>query len=498
MTTRALAATVLGVTAAVWLPALLGGFVWDDVNNLVITDRLHHWSALPQVFQQPAMWSAGADAGAIPTWRPLALASFVIDHQLFGPAAWGYHLSSVLWHLAAMAALFAGYRRLVSPARAAVMTLLCAVHPAAVEAVAWINGRSEIFALLAGAGAVIVVAGGLRWRRVPALAALLALALLAKESGLIFFPVALALAAAQRSGRRLPPAAGWVAAALGLALALGLRAQAAGAPAIEDPLSLLAALPSVWYRALQASLVPTDLGIVVLGPWIASLSVAERVLHGVVAAALVGGGLAAWWRGRSLAAIGIAWWLGALLPAALLVPLGWPGLQRWLYIALPGLVLAGGDLLRGGRGLRAAVVAVLALFVLQTERGIQVWSTEEDLYLHTLDEDPTSSLALANLGALLLSREQIAPAEALLARALGATPPQPGVALNLARAIARQDRCDEAVALLQRTPEDGPPRGRALRRIGECYQRVGDAARAQVAFRACAPIIPACRESLRP
>ena len=117
------------------------------------------------------MWSAGLPVGPVGTYRPLALASFVIDHKLGGGQAWLFHLSSVLLHGLTAVMLFRVLARLLplgarppntrpDPAadrRAAwALAAIWAVHPAAVEAVAWINGRSELFALLFGLVALLL------------------------------------------------------------------------------------------------------------------------------------------------------------------------------------------------------------------------------------------------------------------------------------------------------------------------------------------------------
>src|SRR5207302_1019438 len=46
-------------------------------------------------------------------------------------------------------------------------------------------------------------------------------------------------------------------------------------------------------------------------------------------------------RRRWLPAIGLGWWLGAIAPTATIAALDypWPGLARWLYVGLPGLLL---------------------------------------------------------------------------------------------------------------------------------------------------------------
>src|SRR6185436_11739611 len=129
---------------------------------------LHHWHAVADVFQHHAMWSAKAPETAVATYRPLALASLAVDYQLWGLHPAGFHLTSVVLHILATLALFALMRRLVGSNRAAAaLALLFALHPANAEAVAWINGRSEVLALGGGALAVWAAATSRVWLIAP-------------------------------------------------------------------------------------------------------------------------------------------------------------------------------------------------------------------------------------------------------------------------------------------------------------------------------------------
>src|SRR6201985_152882 len=158
---RTLALLVAVLVAAAWAPALRGDFVWDDQHDIVHSDRLHHARAIIDVFRHHAMWSADQPETTVATYRPLALATLAIDYQLWQLRPAGYHATSILLHVLATLALLLILRRLLrDELAAAALALLFAFHPANAEAVAWINGRSEVLAL--GFGALALWAAAAR------------------------------------------------------------------------------------------------------------------------------------------------------------------------------------------------------------------------------------------------------------------------------------------------------------------------------------------------
>ncbi|HEX4459476.1 MAG TPA: hypothetical protein VIA18_15960, partial [Polyangia bacterium] len=225
------------VVAAAWAPALRGDFVWDDQHDIVSSDRLHHARAIVDVFRHHAMWSADQPETTVATYRPLALATLAIDYQLWQLHPAGYHATSILLHVLATLALLSFLRRILrDELAAAALALLFAFHPANAEAVAWINGRSEVLALGFGALALWAAAA----RRPLWLAPFLLLAMLAKETGALFVPLAVAVAwlelpaatgatARERLRPTWPPVVASFAALLAY---VGLRAGALGRSAL--------------------------------------------------------------------------------------------------------------------------------------------------------------------------------------------------------------------------------------------------------------------------
>jgi hypothetical protein len=145
---RLVAALVVLVAAAAFLPAVGNGFVsWDDDRNFL--DNPHYRGLAP-----PQLWwmlTTPHTGLYIPvTWLTLGL-----DWLLWGLDPRGYHLTSLLFHAATAAVFFAVARRLLASALpaaggaalrlgAAAAALLFAVHPLRVESVAWATERRDV------------------------------------------------------------------------------------------------------------------------------------------------------------------------------------------------------------------------------------------------------------------------------------------------------------------------------------------------------------------
>ena len=153
------------ITFIAFIPALRNGFVsWDDDKNFLANP---HYRGLG-LHQLSWMWTTFHMGHYIPlTWMTLGL-----DYTLWGMNPRGYHLTSLLIHVANAVALYYLARRFLasSSARhivtgvqgersqhaaahggvtlaAALAALLFAVHPLRVESVAWITERRDVLSL---------------------------------------------------------------------------------------------------------------------------------------------------------------------------------------------------------------------------------------------------------------------------------------------------------------------------------------------------------------
>jgi tetratricopeptide (TPR) repeat protein len=131
-----------GALAAVYLPALRGGFVWDDAAH-VTAPALRSGEGLGRI------WT---EVGATQQYYPLLHTAFWLEHRLWGGSPLGYHLANLALHALAATLFGLALRRLAVPG-AILAALIFAFHPVHVESVAWIseqkNTLSTVFYLAA-------------------------------------------------------------------------------------------------------------------------------------------------------------------------------------------------------------------------------------------------------------------------------------------------------------------------------------------------------------
>jgi Tfp pilus assembly protein PilF len=121
-----------------YIPTLSYGFVHDDDVQVAAMPLLKSWHMLPGYFAHPI---PGFSAHY---YRPLFFLWLDMNRHVWGPRAWGWHLSGVLLHAAAALLALAVLRRYFTDIRwAGIAALVFAVHPAHVETVAWISGGTD-------------------------------------------------------------------------------------------------------------------------------------------------------------------------------------------------------------------------------------------------------------------------------------------------------------------------------------------------------------------
>ena len=82
-------------------------------------------------------------------YRPLQVASYVVDYSLWGLNPAGYHLTNILLHVGVAIALFYFLNLLFGSQKISLAaSLLYAVHPAHTQAVSYILGRADILCAL--------------------------------------------------------------------------------------------------------------------------------------------------------------------------------------------------------------------------------------------------------------------------------------------------------------------------------------------------------------
>jgi len=172
-----------------YLPALGGGFVWDDQPLITANPLMRTPSGLAEI------WSGSRTADYFPVTNTF----FWIEHHLFGDNATGYHALNILLQAANALLFWRVLRRLQIPG-AFLAGLIFAIHPINAESVAWIselkNMLSMFFFLISALCFFEIEDQRVLNRSVAYSASLVAflLALLSKTQ-VVFLPVALLLCA---------------------------------------------------------------------------------------------------------------------------------------------------------------------------------------------------------------------------------------------------------------------------------------------------------------
>src|SRR5260221_4540887 len=130
---------LLAIIVAIYWPVARFEFInYDDAEYVSENGRVQ------------AGWTADNVVWAFQTtffddWHPLTWLSYMLDSEVFGLKAGGFHLENAVLHLLNSLLLFGAVRRMTG-ARwpSALVAALFAAHPSHVESVAWVSERKDV------------------------------------------------------------------------------------------------------------------------------------------------------------------------------------------------------------------------------------------------------------------------------------------------------------------------------------------------------------------
>jgi protein O-mannosyl-transferase len=434
MTGRLRIAVLLGIALLVYSNGLVNGFTYDDEGYILRSHAVQSGS-LREMFQP----TKGNNI-----FRPLTFATFAMNWAVGGVQPFGYHLVNLLLHAAVTLLLYLVLRTLLaSLARGEIVAfaaaLLFAVHPIHTEAVTSIVGRGELLA------AGFLLAAWLLHLQDRAIAALLcfALALLSKESAVVFLPLVLAGDYALdkfKSLARYGSIAGLTAAYIALLWKVQGRHFTKGTYTnVDNP---LANLPATW-RILNALRVAWKYVALQLYPATLSYDYSYNAIrlyahwkHTLPAAfaALLVLGLWIWtvWTKRPSWMLAGAIYLVAFgVTANLFVSTGTVMGERLAYLPSAGFCLLIALIWTQLESWRPGVARVLAICLLGALAGRTVlrnqdWRDNLTLYSKDIQAVPQSVRAHLNLGDEYLKRKLVQAAYQEYATALKIYPDSEG------------------------------------------------------------------------
>jgi tetratricopeptide (TPR) repeat protein len=426
-------------------------------------------------------------------FHPLTWLSLMLDAELFGTSPWGFHLVNLLLHGTTAVLLFLFLARATRhPIPALLATLLFAVHPLTVEAVAWVAERKAVLSSALGMGALLAWTAWVERpsvARYAAVAALFCASLLAKP-GLVVLPGLLLMLdywpfrrfaepRAEPAQSRLATLRPLVLEKLPL-LALSLAATALSmassrhlatetAAASTPWLRMGHALAAVWHYA-RATLLPTGLSVFHMQPDAFPL---VPFLLGVAAVVAMTAAALALARRAPWLLVGWGWFLLCLLPYLGFKQVGlWPAWgERFAYLAIVGPAIAGAWSLfpspvpplpaaRANVSIAFLAIAIPAL-MFATRAQTRHWHDSIALFSRAAAVEPGSYLMNFGLGKELFLARRYAEAEAPLARALEIHPasaPAHAVSGLTFAALGRPLEAEEQLrAAIRLAPSDANP-----------------------------------------
>lgn len=471
---------------AVHFPSLQGQLIWDDQylahdnpfikSPLLVLENFRHYLFLDSFSSH---------------YRPVQNISYIVDYLIWNNDPYGFHLSSILWHVASGVLLFlllekllAGLlensgapvsRRSVFAGAAFCVALLWTVHPVHSAAVDYISGRADSLAFFFACGAWLLYLRAQEASRPLVRATLfflagigLLLALCSRETALLWlliFLLNLFVFGKKMALRNKCLVA--IACLCVVGSYAGLRQlaerRAHASPAMGWPAPVRATL---MLRALgdygRLLSWPTKLHMerTVFDPdslqsntgWRKEITVEYLSIGGLLMATLLLIGACRKGLARRVRAFGAVWFFLAFLPISNLFDLNATVAEHWLYLPSVGfLIFAAGCCLDFPRSLFrfVAPLACLAALALGARSFIRStdWVDEETFYRRTLAAGGTSIRVALNLGQVYSLQGRYAEAEALYRRILKISPDYLIARTNLGDVLVHQGKMEEANAL---------------------------------------------------
>jgi len=447
-------------------------------------------------------------------WHPLTWLSLMLDHELYGMHAGGYHGTNVLLHLGNTLLLFWALMRMTgAPWRSGMVAALFALHPLHVESVAWIAQRKDVlstfFWMLTLLCYVRYVEQPGRQRYLPVMVVFI-LGLMSKPM-LVTLPFILLLldywplgrlriesvmvtGVAKRFDKRpllfllKEKAPFFFMAFLFSALTFHAEQQAGALPSITELSFPVRAANAIISYTLYIYKMFWPTALAVFYPHPGMWPLLQVVFSGLLLVLVTSLALLRW-RSAPYLAAGWFWYLGALLPVSGLVQVGSHGMaDRYTYIPLIGLFIictwGAGDTFTAWKGIKRRLMVGLAAGIIITActvltwQQLQYWRNSITLFSHAIGVTRDNYLAHNNLGAVFMTMGYPEAAEPHFRTALTVLPTYAVANNNLGNIMLGKERYDEAIEYFQKALQSNPAYNVVYRNLGDAYLRKGDCEKA--------------------
>lgn len=441
-------------------PALTGDWLGDDRFLVVDASCNHGIEHIPSIVLRDAERCS---------YRPFRHITYALDFSVWGLQPLGYHLTSLLIHLATLLSVLIVFRLMgLSPLFAVAGAAIFALHPVQVDAVAYISGRRDV---LMGLGYMLSVLGSIRlsrahrdrapilhrlgWAVFAVLGAVISV--MSKEMGVTLvatITLLLLLGGDQGFGEsRRPKQSMWqrvlnhrwflLVLAIPVSLMVVHRGLLKPVSTVADTLfggSLvrhIATVLATHLRYAEIIIFPWRLAGDYAPPVIevpSSLLSPLPVFGAVWLGLLVGLSIHLYRRGWLKASFGLAWYLITMLPVSHLIPHHELAAEHYLYIPLVGLALTAAALLQRVWAIRLQDASPMRRWLFALAIGVVLVSMASRSFVRSFDyrseiahaqatvrHFPASVRGRARLGISLLQEQGLERARPHLEYVLGTT-----------------------------------------------------------------------------
>lgn len=486
---------IFAACLAAYIPAMHGGFIWDDD---------YYVYGNPLVRSSDGLWNIWTGKDMPSQYVPMVYTVLRSEHSLWGLQPFGYHLTNILLHsLNALLIWILLYRLKIRGAW--LISAIFALHPVQVESVAWItelkNTLSLFFALLSAIAYFQYTFVSNKKSNSNShkttyylLSLFLFICALASKAVICYLPVLLLIVLWWKNGRITLKDIRNLLSFFVFGLAGGLfvmwwEHNHIGTGDVELGLTLvkrtLIASHAPWFY-LGKLLYPVNLSFS-YPKW--HIEPANPLQYIWLLVCLIAfSGIWLWHRklGRGFIAA-IAFFVIALSPM-----LGFFSLYTFIYtyvadhyqyvasIGIIALAVNAGYVVVNRLDKYARVVSIVSVVIILSTLGILTWrqcyiyENAEVLWLDTIRKNPDSMLAHTNLGSIYGRQGKFDEAVSELNKALQINPEYSNAYNDLGMVFQKQGNIDKAISCYQRalliTPEDAP----AHNNLGNAFQLKGD------------------------
>jgi len=507
---------VFVIPLCVYLPTVQYDFVWDDLMLIAGNENLC-WDNAGKLLVSP-FWAIGK--GGVPAnvihmasyYRPVIILSYLFENTLFSGKPWGFHLVNSLMHALNAVLLYMFLLYLFSkPWQAFLLSLVYALHPMHTEVVAFIAGRTDIFASV-----FIMIALNI-YIRYPAkrivswqVLAMSIFALLGFASKEVAFLLPFALIGLHLLSRKieLPDfsfknrARYWAGLVVSIIIFLSLRFVALSGIrdiATNPPIRFgeIYTLPILVAKYISLCIAPWTNNPIIhtlnMNPTLLTLEIILLLL--IIFSSLK--------RGTYFATYGFGWFLLFISPAIFVsLVIDRYMAERYLYVPMMGLLIVLGFWLFKREKIGGKKIAVIAVCLLTvsavfggfTVRRNQIYNNPFSFWSAVVEQNPENATAQYNLGLVYLNRGEHEKAAHHSAISLELNPYYnvSSSFVNLSSALVYLGLPDSAIVVAQNGLYYSPENYRLYQNLGFAFYRKHDFANAYYNYSEALQIDSSC------